>query len=75
MRAGGEKDALLRGRQRAPPQPGRGRVLVERRAAKALVAQQRVEIARDPREAFAVEEVITKEMLIRLFPVVAAVFV
>ncbi len=53
MRAGRQEDALLRRHQRAAAEPRRGRVAIERRAAKTLVAQQRVEIGADARDAFA----------------------
>jgi hypothetical protein len=52
MRAGRKEDALLRGDERATPEPARGRVAVHRRSAEALVAEERVEIGGDARKPF-----------------------
>jgi hypothetical protein len=52
MRAGRKEDALLRGDERPPSEPARGRIAVHRRSAKALVAEERVEIGGDARKPF-----------------------
>src|SRR6202046_858313 len=50
MRAGRQEYAFLRGDERTPSKPARGRVAIHWRSAEALVAEERVEVGGDARK-------------------------